>query len=194
MISIRKYSMIMSLFIFFIILITVACQDDKSATKKSDATGVKSGKDMGVNKLVLRKETLFDETGVSTPGAVFENFSPGGNIMFKRSFENAPPMVPHNVEAFMITKELNACTYCHMPEASKLLGATKFPKTHLSELGGEAKGEELNQIYYNCTQCHTAQADITEPVKNTFKAEFSSKEAEKSSKLTIKSEVIWGKE
>ena len=100
---------------------------------------------------------------------------PGESTRYDRSFENAPPLIPHDVSDLIpITKDNNMCVSCHMPEVAESVGATPIPKSHLYSIRfNKDKGGELSQDRYNCTTCHVPQANVKPRVKNNFKPDFS---------------------
>ncbi len=56
-------------------------------------------------------------------------------VIQRSSFENAPPLIPHDVEGMLdMTKENNACTGCHMPEVAEAVKATPIPKSHFFDM------------------------------------------------------------
>ncbi|MEZ9819963.1 nitrate reductase cytochrome c-type subunit [Shewanella sp. 10N.286.45.A1] len=80
----------------------------------------------------------------------------------ERTFVHQPPMIPHKAE-YPITLKKNGCMSCHSPAKAKRMKATQIDPSHLL---ADAK---LNNEYYNCTQCHTPQAENkTELVENGF--------------------------
>ena len=100
---------------------------------------------------------------------------PGEAQKYERSFENAPPLIPHDIADLLpITKDNNMCVTCHMPEVAKDVGATPIPKSHLYSMRfNKDKGGELSQDRYDCTTCHVPQAKVKPRVKNNFKPDFS---------------------
>ncbi len=80
----------------------------------------------------------------------------------ERTFVHQPPMIPHKAQ-YPITLKKNGCMSCHSPAKAKRMKATQVDPSHLL---ADAK---LNNEYYNCTQCHTPQAENkTELVENDF--------------------------
>ena len=151
-------------------------------------------------ELGLRKTGLYTEEKAAPIASKFDAAAPGQAKTVNRSFENAPPLIPHSVDGLLpITKASNACLGCHMPEAAKAAGATPIPPSHfvsfrpVTKIGkkgvvikeGKAvkntadvltvahKLNKLNQARFNCSQCHVPQADLKPLVENTFKPEFS---------------------
>ncbi|MCX8146646.1 MAG: nitrate reductase cytochrome c-type subunit [Azovibrio sp.] len=84
-----------------------------------------------------------------------------------RDFVQQPPLVPHKVEGYAITKNFNKCMDCHAWTRYKETGATKVSLTHFKT----RDGQELSNIAprrYFCLQCHVPQADAKPLVGNTF--------------------------
>lgn len=134
---------------------------------------------------------------------------PAGTVgNWERSFENAPPMIPHTLEGFVPIKTgVNTCLACHLPAVAAALKATAMPKSHFTdyrpavvEEGGLYKvdaeegqvvskdmGAKYNLARYNCTQCHVPQANATVFIDNQFNPIF---RAEGDAKKTNLSENI----
>lgn len=84
-----------------------------------------------------------------------------------RDYVQQPPLVPHKVEGYAITKNFNKCMDCHSWTRYKETGATKVSLTHFKT----RDGQELSNISprrYFCLQCHVPQADAKPLVGNTF--------------------------
>ncbi len=109
-------------------------------------------------------------------GAPIQGSETESNDAFKMSKESAPiprdyvqqpPLVPHKVEGYAITKNFNKCMDCHSWTRYKETGATKVSLTHFKT----RDGQELSNISprrYFCLQCHVPQADAKPLVGNTF--------------------------
>ncbi len=139
------------------------------------------------------KDTVGDKTEYIKKAA-------GESKLIERAFENAPPMIPHDVEGMLpITIDNNSCKGCHTPEVATSLNATPIPKSHfanfrpdtsLSQNGSIIKEgkvivntsdikvvkkemDTLSGARYNCSACHVPQASKMDlPVSNEFKADF----------------------
>lgn len=135
------------------------------------------------SKIGFRTMSVADESGITLEDVNYSAEAAGLSTRFERSFENAPPMIPHDLEGLLpITTELNMCTTCHMPEFSKDVGSTPVPKSHLVDLRtGHDNSGVLDGSRYNCVQCHTPQAKVDLVVKNNFKPEFRKKDSNSSS-------------
>jgi len=163
--------------------------------------------------LGLRKGGLEKEDSIKPIDNKFDAPAPGSAQRFARSFENAPPLIPHSVEGLLpITMKNNQCLGCHMPEAAKAAGATAIPASHFMNyrpatamkdgkvvkegkvLGKAntsdvvlAKAKKLKGLYqgrFNCSQCHVPQANVKPLVKNNFRPDFKDGKLKGSSNLT----------
>ncbi|MBK6868291.1 MAG: nitrate reductase cytochrome c-type subunit [Burkholderiales bacterium] len=86
---------------------------------------------------------------------------------YDRDFVQQPPLIPHTIAGYQITKNFNKCMDCHAFQKSKTSGATKVSVTHFRT----REGQELDNISprrYFCTQCHVPQSDARPLVDNTF--------------------------
>ena len=125
----------------------------------------------------LRKASLTSEENLVLQDFAYSSDAPGTSTRFDRSFENSPPLIPHDLDGLLpITLELNMCTTCHMPEFAKDIGSTAIPKSHLVDLrtGKDLHGE-LDMTRYNCVQCHVPQSNAKTVVNNKFEAVFRDK-------------------
>jgi len=87
--------------------------------------------------------------------------NPGKTTKLERPYDGAPPLIPHNVVEFDITRSNNDCLYCHLTglELGEGHVATKIPLSHyIDEFTGEQK-DEIVGIRYNCLQCHVPQSE-----------------------------------
>lgn len=171
------------------------------------------GGEITEEELGLRKSNLYTESQELTRGVHYIKDAPGTSKMIERAFENAPPMIPHDVEGMLpITTNNNSCIGCHMPEVASSVGATAIPKSHYVNFRPEHKViagkfrqvadvmknetvyKELTGMYqgrFNCSQCHTPQ-DVRGPaVVNEFQADFRTKDgASKSNLLDVLNEGV----
>jgi cytochrome c-type protein NapB len=118
----------------------------------------------------LSKTSVFD---VPTP-EVFEYVSKDPGTVGKRvdrSYHTAPPMIPHTIKDMVpITRDFNLCKDCHVvPDmiGKKITAGVPVPVpvSHYANV----KTGELYMGRWNCTQCHSEQADVKNLVANTFK-------------------------
>jgi len=160
------------------------------AEVKADASKVLSEEQIG-----LRDTTLYDESKALPSKTNYAKNPAGSGVKYERAFQDAPPMIPHDTEGMLpITKNMNQCVSCHMPEVAKAMGATAIPKSHFTDFrpkhsfdGKNFKKsvdnmkndvvivEETNLVAarYNCSQCHAPQSQGEAPL-NVFSPEFES--------------------
>jgi len=84
-----------------------------------------------------------------------------------RDFVQQPPLIPHTIGNYQITKNFNKCMECHAWSKTASTGATKVGVTHFRN----REGQELDNVSprrYFCTQCHVPQTDAKPLVENTF--------------------------
>jgi len=112
---------------------------------------------------------------------------PGAAERLPRSFENAPPQIPHSIEGLVpITLTNNACLSCHSPNIAPSVGATPIPPTHLQiDLFSKSENKKVvvDPSRYNCTLCHVPQANVKPPVTNVFKPDFRNPDSQEKSTL-----------
>lgn len=85
-----------------------------------------------------------------------------------RDFVQQPPLVPHPIKDYRITKNFNQCVDCHSWSRYQQTGSTKVSITHFKD----RDGIELSNISprrYFCTQCHVPQTETRPLVENTFR-------------------------
>ena len=128
-------------------------------------------------ELGLRKVDLYSEQKVVGEQTNNTKAAAGESKVMDRAFENAPPMIPHDVEGMLdMTKDNNMCLTCHMPELAEAVKATPIPKSHFFDMRTNKTLNELNQARFNCSACHAPQSANDPLVKNEFKADFRSKD------------------
>ncbi len=108
-------------------------------------------------------------TDVSSPEA-----SPGSyklmpdSAPIQRDYVQQPPLIPHKVEGYEISKNFNRCMDCHSWSRYQETKATKVSLTHFKDRdGGELSN--ISPRRYFCTQCHVSQTDAPPLVANTFR-------------------------
>ena len=183
-------------------LIFAGCGGGESAT----ATPVAETKEAKVTpsiseeSLGLRKTDLYSEDNTIADKTAYHTEAPGTSKRFKRAYQDAPPMIPHDVADFLpITKNNNACTGCHMPEVAPAMGATPIPPSHFLDMRPHHKFDgkqfvksadvmknetdvkkltHLSQARFNCSQCHAPQTTGTLAVNSTFEANYTREDGE----------------
>lgn len=186
------------------LLFFTGCNESKGndANMKSETVSEES--------LGLRKTDLYSETLVTPDKTEYSTEYAGSGKFIDRAFQDAPPMIPHDVEGMLpIQINNNQCTGCHMPEVAAAMGATAVPKSHLTNFrpktalakdgtitknGKKIENTSSEKLEYvtlksvdnlvgarfNCTLCHAPQSK-GEIVKNTFEPEYTSPDGAKKS-------------
>lgn len=151
----------------------------------SVSAGGKPRKDRGEEDLGIRKETLYDESGVIPSHGEYGKTEPGKSRRIERAFENSPPLIPHDLTGMLpIAETNNACLDCHLPENAPPLNATPMPRSHFTDLDTRKDlKDRMDGKRYPCMQCHVPQVNIPEPIRNTFRPDFRSKQSKKRSNL-----------
>ena len=142
--------------------------EQKNKSKSSDS---KEAKDLNI---LRSANDVMDEEEVKLADINWTKPAAGEAQRYERSFENAPPMIPHDLEGLIpITADNNMCVTCHMPEVAKDVGATAIPKSHLYSIRNKKDLEgKLSDDRFNCTTCHVPQANVEAKFKNNFKPEY----------------------
>ncbi len=81
-----------------------------------------------------------------------------------RNYPQQPPLVPHTIEDYTITRDSNDCLMCHN-WTSELPGATKVGVSHFEDRNGRALSNISPRRYF-CNQCHVPQRDVKPLVSN----------------------------
>lgn len=87
--------------------------------------------------------------------------------MFKRTFKEQPPLVPHKNDKYKITMKSNKCIKCHDKKYYKEEEAPMIGKSHYLDKDGKEQ-KTLNMGRYFCNQCHVTQVIAKPLVNNTF--------------------------
>ena len=84
-----------------------------------------------------------------------------------RNYKWQPPIIPHHIKGYQITKNVNTCMTCHSRKAAKESGATPVAKSHYLDRDGKELPNISTRRYF-CLQCHAAQFDAEPLVGNSF--------------------------
>ena len=124
-------------------------------------------------QLGLVKESV---KALPSPSAFkYSDSFPGTSEVLPRSYQGAPPQIPHNIESFIpVTKDNNMCKSCH--DTPDNIGKphskgtpTPIPASHYTDLRfGNKKEKQIIGARLVCTQCHVPQAQVTPLVENAF--------------------------
>ncbi len=172
------------------------------ATKATPAQEQKVSKTITEESLGLRNTDLYSEKSNTMGDKTSYNQSTAGSgYKFKRAFQDAPPMIPHDISGMVpITVNNNQCIGCHAADIAPMVGATAIPPSHMTDFRpvtaiaadgtltkngkvnknsscADLKDVSIKQKYklvgarFNCTQCHAPQSNSPAP-KNTFEADY----------------------
>jgi len=180
--------------LFTATLLFTGCNDSTKPVTKEIVKPTISEESLG-----LRKTNLYVEESETTGHkANYSTTYTGSGHKIKRAFQDAPPMIPHDVEGLLpITINNNQCLGCHMPDEAKSMGmgATPIPSSHfldmrpkhnfdgkqfskaIDNMKNETSIKKSKKLYggrFNCSQCHAPQSGEDLAVKNTFEADFTS--------------------
>ncbi len=114
-------------------------------------------------------QAVFRGSGLATgqPGMnIYPTSPPGETTKLERPYDGAPPLVPHSVVEFNISRSANDCLDCHLEglEVEEGHVATRVPPSHyVDEYSGEHKNEQVTGMRYNCLQCHVPQSPEEPP-------------------------------
>ena len=148
------------------------------------ATGCAMSSTVSEESLGLRHTDLYTEDTTVADTTSYSTVAAGESKVYERAFENAPPMISHDVEGMLpITTNNNSCLGCHDPVVAPSVGATSVPKSHMFDMRNESALATVSFARYNCTQCHAPQSDNEPLVENTFKPEFRTDDGMKRSNL-----------
>lgn len=170
----------------FILLIAIfiSCSGRKGNDKK-----LVSETELGI----IDAHVYSEETNLKRRAEIVDS-RPGKSVKISRSFENAPPLIPHTTTGFFPIKiNSNICLSCHVPDKAEEVGAIPMPEMHYTDLRTElelkegkyhvadntkpdaVKSVEMNNAYFNCSQCHVPQTNVRVDIENLFTPEFRSK-------------------
>ncbi|RAI44237.1 nitrate reductase cytochrome c-type subunit [Rhodoplanes roseus] len=129
-------------------------------------TGVGQAQDRTAPTAVksLRGDVGLEELGAAPPVVKQDTPSDG---MFGRAYRQQPPLIPHRIETYQVTKDFNQCMTCHDWPANIKAGAPKVSETHYNDREGN-RLDKIAGTRFFCTQCHVPQLDAKPLVSSTF--------------------------
>lgn len=157
----------------------------------------KSSFSISEESMGFRKTTIYTEIDTIADKTMYSTSPAGTSKKFDRAYQNAPPMIPHNVEGLLpITINNNQCMTCHEPQMASMMGmgATAIPKSHYTDLRPKHTYDGENFIHatdhmkselaikpveklvgarFNCTLCHAPQSTGKLIIENTFEVNYS---------------------
>ena len=88
----------------------------------------------------------------------------------ERTFEEQPPVVPHENEKYAINLKENKCMDCHLKQEGKEEAkSVEMSESHFVDRNGNKLAKPAGSRYF-CTQCHVPQVDRTPLVGSNFQA------------------------
>ncbi len=112
----------------------------------------------------LRGDVAMDELSEMIPNRRAMAVDGGISV----TFEDQPPLIPHNIDKTRITLHENSCLSCHSKKNSKETNAIRPPKSHYRDRE-DNKVKNISTGRYFCTQCHVTQAYTKPLIGNDFK-------------------------
>ncbi len=86
----------------------------------------------------------------------------------QRNYQKQPPLIPHSVQGYEVSKNFNKCMDCHGKDRAEETGAPKVAKSHYLTRDDD-KLKNISPRRYFCMQCHVPQFDAKPLVENTYK-------------------------
>jgi cytochrome c-type protein NapB len=87
-----------------------------------------------------------------------------------RDFVQQPPLIPHTIKGYNITKNFNKCLDCHARKKTDFSQAVPVSETHYIDRNGKVL-EQISTRRYFCKQCHVAQEPAAPLVGNGFRGD-----------------------
>lgn len=85
-----------------------------------------------------------------------------------RNYSLQPPIIPHRVDGYQVTREFNKCMDCHARDKTAFSQAVPVSSTHYIDRNGKVL-DHISTRRYFCQQCHVAQEPVQPLVGNSFK-------------------------
>ncbi|HEX6734805.1 MAG TPA: nitrate reductase cytochrome c-type subunit [Azonexus sp.] len=85
-----------------------------------------------------------------------------------RNYSLQPPVIPHRVDGYQVTKDFNKCLDCHAREKTTFSQAVPVSPTHYVDRSGKTL-DRISTRRYFCQQCHVAQDPVAPLVGNSFR-------------------------
>jgi cytochrome c-type protein NapB len=147
-------------------LLLVGCNENAAPAKSKVVEPTVSATSLG-----LRKSTLFNED-IKPHATNYSDSYTGSGHKIERAFQDAPPMIPHDVTGLIPIKiGDNQCLNCHMPDVASSMGATPIPPSHFTNfrpvttLAKDGEVEKNGRIIKNTSSEELKNVSI-KPTKN----------------------------
>lgn len=89
------------------------------------------------------------------------------DIKKTRAYPMQPPVIPHKVEGYQISKNANQCLSCHSRTRTQESRAPMVSVTHFMDRDGNFLADVSARRYF-CNQCHVPQQDRKPVFSNDF--------------------------
>ncbi len=87
-----------------------------------------------------------------------------------RTFDEQPPLVPHDSEKYSITLKENKCLDCHVKQPGKAEAkSVEMSESHFIDRDGNKLDTPSSRRYF-CNQCHVPQIDAEPLIGTTFRS------------------------
>lgn len=86
-----------------------------------------------------------------------------------RNYVQQPPLIPHEIRGYEITRTYNKCMKCHNWKDYRYYETTKISQTHYTDSQGVDLADVAPRRHF-CTQCHVTQTDARPLLQNRFTA------------------------
>lgn len=106
------------------------------------------------------------DTATENVAPAFHNIQKDGEVI-ALNYVNQPPMVPHSIKGYQVTKNTNQCLACHGVEHYRTTGAPRISPTHFMDRDGKISANVAPRRYF-CLQCHVPQTDASPIIENKF--------------------------
>ncbi len=111
----------------------------------------------------LRGKAPLDQEPKAPRMSTVENF----DIKRGRAYTSQPPTIPHAIDRYEVTRNVNFCMYCHSRVRNEEFGAPMVSATHYMDRDHNYLAE-ISPRRYVCTSCHVVQTDARPLVENGF--------------------------
>jgi nitrate reductase (cytochrome), electron transfer subunit len=85
-----------------------------------------------------------------------------------RNYSLQPPIIPHRVDGYQVTRDFNKCMDCHARDKTAFSLAVPVSASHYIDRNGKVL-DRISTRRYFCQQCHVAQDPVQPLVGNSFK-------------------------
>lgn len=134
--------------------------------------GVQAAEDKPLEKKPAEDKAL--QLLKTAPALADENAAPEAlrdsenkDIKKTRAYPMQPPVIPHKIEGYQISKNANQCLSCHGRTRTQESRAPMVSVTHFMDREGNFLADVSARRYF-CNQCHVPQQDRKPAYGNDF--------------------------